>query len=148
MPDKLVFPYVINRQYAPDERARPFLPITLKNQQHEVETLALVDSGADMCILPYDVGVKLGGDWDKQQRIVGLSGLVGQVESRAFVVDLFVGNWRLGKLGFAWTSEPDVAVILGQVDFFSVFNVCFMRSTQQFELELARPMADIRLGAR
>ncbi len=135
MADKLVFPYVINQRYAPDGRARPFLPISLSNRGRVVQTLALVDSGADMNVLPHDVGSQLGGIWDEQQEIVGLSGIAGEVESRAFVVDLAVGNWPITNLGFAWTREADVPVVLGQISFFSHFKVCFMRSSQQFELE-------------
>lgn len=138
MADRLVFPYMINRQYAPDERARPFLPVSLRNQQREVQTLALVDSGADMNVMPYDVGIKLGGVWDEQTQIFGLSGITGEVESRGFVVGVAIGNWTTINMGFAWTSEADVPVILGQVSFFSRFNVCFLRSSQQFELEYVR----------
>ncbi|MCY4465436.1 MAG: hypothetical protein OXE46_07865 [Chloroflexi bacterium] len=138
MADRLVFPYVINRQYAPDERTRPFLPVSLRNRHHEVQSLALVDSGADLNVLPYDVGIKLGGIWDEQEQIVGLSGIAGQVESRGFLVEVTVGNWPIIKMGFAWTNEADVPIILGQVSFFSHFNICFMRSRQQFELELVR----------
>ena len=97
--------------------------------------MALVDSGADMNVLPYDVGLQLGGSWDEQPETFGLSGIAGAVQSKAFFADLEVGNWRVINLGFAWTREADVPVVLGQVSFFSYFNVCFMRSRQQFELE-------------
>lgn len=139
MAEKLVFPYVINRQYAPDERARPFLPVSLRNLGREVQTSALVDSGADLNVLPYDVGIELGGIWDEQPQMVGLSGIAGQVESRGFVVDVAVGNWPIINMGFAWTREADVPMVLGQISFFSHFKVCFMRSSQQFELEYVAP---------
>lgn len=135
MADRLVFPYVVNRQYVRDERARPFLPIALSNQERRVQTLALVDSGADLNVLPYEVGVKLGGIWDAQPRMFGVSGVVGQLASRGLVVDVAIGNWPVVNMGFAWTRETDVPVILGQISFFSHFNVCFLRSSQQFELE-------------
>ncbi|MCY3796531.1 MAG: hypothetical protein OXG84_01900 [Chloroflexi bacterium] len=138
MIDRLVFPYIINRQYATDGRARPFLPVSLRTGHHSVQSLALVDSGADMNVMPYDVGIELGGIWDEQQEIVGLSGIAGQVESRAIVVALAIGNWPIINMGFAWTREADVPVILGQISFFSHVNICFMRSSQQFELEYVR----------
>lgn len=98
----------------------------------------MVDSGADMNVMPYDVGIQLGGIWEEQQEIVGLSGIAGQVESRAIVVALAIGNWPIINMGFAWTREADVPVILGQISFFSHVNICFMRSSQQFELGYVR----------
>jgi len=133
--DRLVFPYIVNRRYAPDNWSRPFLPVSLRNGACVVQTLALVDSGADMNVLPYDIGIQLGGTWDEQQEIVGLSGIAGEVESRALYVDIALGAWPVINLGFAWTRDAEVPVVLGQVSFFSHFNVCFMRSRQQFELE-------------
>lgn len=138
MTDRLVFPYIINREYALDGRARPFLPVFLSNGRQNVQSLALVDSGADMNVMPYDIGIELGGIWDEQREIVGLSGIAGQVESRAMVVDLAIENWPIIKMGFAWTREADVPVVLGQISFFSHVNICFMRSSQQFELEYVR----------
>ena len=103
-----------------------------------MQSLALVDSGADMNVMPYDIGIELGGIWDEQREIVGLSGIAGQVESRAIVVDLAIENWPIFKMGFAWTREANVPVVLGQISFFSHVNICFMRSSQQFELEYVR----------
>ncbi|QEH31948.1 hypothetical protein OJF2_04150 [Aquisphaera giovannonii] len=38
------------------------------------------------------------------------------------------------RLVFAWTRSDTVPVLLGQVNFFMEFDVCFFRSRSEFEL--------------
>ena len=38
------------------------------------------------------------------------------------------------RLAFAWTNSNDLPVILGQVNFFFEFDVCFLRSRLLFEI--------------
>jgi hypothetical protein len=54
------------------------------------------------------------------------------------IVSAQVGKFDLVRLAFAWTQSGDVPVILGQVNFFMEFDVCFYRSQQAFEV---RPKA-------
>ena len=37
-------------------------------------------------------------------------------------------------LAFAWTESRDIPVILGQMNFFAEFNVCFYRHESAFEV--------------
>lgn len=55
MSEALVFPYTTNPHYEDDGIDRPLLPITLSRRQNEIQTLGLVDSGADVNVLPYQV---------------------------------------------------------------------------------------------
>jgi hypothetical protein len=38
------------------------------------------------------------------------------------------------RLVFAWTQADNIPMILGQVNFFMEFDVCFYRSQQAFEI--------------
>ena len=38
------------------------------------------------------------------------------------------------EFAFAWTQATDVPMILGQVNFFMEFDVCFFRSQAAFEI--------------
>jgi hypothetical protein len=39
------------------------------------------------------------------------------------------------QLAFAWTQAEELPLILGQVNFFMVFEVCFFRTQSRFELK-------------
>ena len=46
--------------------ALPYAPITLQFGDREIRVSALVDSGATLNVLPYDLGLELGAAWDRQ----------------------------------------------------------------------------------
>lgn len=45
-----------------------------------------------------------------------------------------VSSFPAVRLAFAWAQTDDVSVILGQVNFFLEFDVCFFRSRALFEV--------------
>jgi hypothetical protein len=58
------------------------------------------------------------------------------VESQPIVVLATVGQFEPVELGFAWAKTNSVPVILGQVNFFMEFDVCFYRADRYFEVRL------------
>ncbi len=54
------FPYVEVDASLGAVSAMPYLPIRLIHNQQEVLVSALVDSGATLNVLPYDIGQQLG----------------------------------------------------------------------------------------
>ncbi len=42
-----------------------------------IETVGLVDSGATVNVLPYELGFQLGGVWDDRKAIIQLAGNLG-----------------------------------------------------------------------
>ncbi len=65
---------------------------------------------------------------------VSLTGNLAQYEARAVLLQAAVGQFQPVQLVFAWTQARDVPLILGQVNFFMEFDVCFYRSRLQFEI--------------
>jgi hypothetical protein len=112
----------------------PFLPIQVEFQSQIVSVSALVDSGASNNVLPYSVGMQLGFVWEQQPEIGYLAGNLAQTAARAVVVQVTVGVFEPVLLAFAWTQNDAVPVILGQVNFFAEFDVCFFRSEAAFEV--------------
>lgn len=98
----------------------------------------LIDSGATVNVLPYSLGVALGGVWESQTTRVTLAGNLAVQEARAILVQARVGDLAAVTLVFAWTRADNVPLLLGQVNFFEEFDVCFHRSRRQFEIEPAR----------
>ena len=115
----------------------PLLPIVL-TAAHSISVSGLLDTGATVNVLPYAVGEQLGAAWEKQTTPVILSGNLAACEARALVVSAVVGNFPAVRLAFAWAKTDAVSVLLGQVNFFMEFDVCFYRSRSLFEVR-ARP---------
>jgi hypothetical protein len=127
------FPYVPRDPSLGQASLAPMLPLTLIGRQ-SLTTSGLVDSGAAVNVLPYALGMQLGFDWDQQTQALELSGNLASVEARVVVLAAVVGNFPPVRLAFAWARTDDVSVILGQVNFFLEFDVCFFRSRSLFEV--------------
>ncbi|NJN95735.1 MAG: retroviral-like aspartic protease [Anaerolineales bacterium] len=113
----------------------PYLPLTLTYRGQTVEGLGLLDTGATVNVLPYQVGVSLGAVWEAQTTPVRLTGNLAQQEARVLIVSASVSKFSPTRLAFAWTKSDEIPLILGQVNFFIEFEVCFFRSQLAFELK-------------
>ena len=116
----------------------PILPLTLIGTT-SVSTMGLLDTGAAVNVLPYQMGVKLGGNWERQSVFIPLGGNLAPVEARGLVLSAQIGNFPVVQLAFAWAKTDAVPILLGQMNFFLEFDVCFHRSRSSFEI---RPRPD------
>jgi hypothetical protein len=127
------FPYVPRDPALGNASLAPMLPLTLTGS-NSLDVSGLVDSGAAINVLPYTLGVQLGFDWAQETRSVALSGSLASVEARVVVLSAVVGRFPRVRLAFAWAQSDSIPVILGQVNFFLEFDVCFLRSRGLFEV--------------
>ena len=112
----------------------PQLPLILEYQNSSVATLALLDTGASVNVLPYGVGVQLGAVWEEQTTSVTLAGNLAVVEARGLIVSAQFGDFAPVRLVFAWSQSDDAPLLLGRINFFLEFDVCFYRSQLSFEV--------------
>lgn len=110
------------------------MPITLQAAQ-TVAVSALLDTGAAVNVLPYNIGLQLGFIWDQQTTTVELTGNLSSVEARVVLITATVAQFPPVRLAFAWTKQDTIPVILGQVNFFMEFDICFFRSRAIFEVK-------------
>ncbi len=113
----------------------PYLPLTLSYQGTSLSASGLLDTGATVNVLPYEIGRGLGAIWDRQTTPVHLTGNLARFEARVLIVSATVGEFAPVRLAFAWTRASNVPLILGQVNFFLEFDVCFFRSQKAFEVK-------------
>jgi hypothetical protein len=113
------------------------LPLALAGKR-SVPASGLLDTGAAVNVLPYRVGVDLGFDWDEQTTTVQLSGNLAIADARAVLVSAVVAGFAPVRLAFAWAKVDTVPLILGQINFFLEFDVCFFRARQIFEIRPAQ----------
>jgi len=112
----------------------PYLPLTLISNSKSLNTEGLLDTGASVNVLSYELGLQLGLIWKDETLSVLLAGNLARFEARAVVVDAQVSSFPSVNLAFAWTQAPNVPLILGQANFFFEFDVCFFRARSEFEV--------------
>lgn len=134
-----IFPYSSVSASRGDAFVMPLLPVQLRFRDGDsVHAQGLLDSGATVNVLPFGIGLRLGAVWEAQTTRVTLAGNLATQEARALLVQLVVNDFAPVVLVFAWTRAENVPLVLGQVNFFEEFDVCFHRSRRQFEVEPAR----------
>ncbi len=113
---------------------RPLLSLALEFRGRKHAAYGLLDTGADVNVLPYTLGLELGCMWEEQPTAVQLSGNLANYEARGIILQAIVDAFSPVKLVFAWTRAENVPLILGQVNFFLEFDACFFRSRSGFEI--------------
>jgi len=114
----------------------PFVRIALVHGDERAEVSALVDSGATLNVLPYDVGLVLGPVWEEQDFALDLVGVLRGSPAYGVLLSGQIGELPPVRLAFAWSrkTSEEMPVILGQVNFFQEFRASFDGRAQTFEL--------------
>ena len=116
----------------------PWLRRVLHVGTRAVEAVGLVDSGATVNVLPFELGIQLGAVWDDRKAVLRLSGSLGSQPAVPLFAMAEIDGLPVAKLAFAWIKQNGVPLILGQTNLFMEFDVCFYRSNLEFEI---RPMS-------
>lgn len=114
--------------------AIPQLPLTLTYRNSFLPVSALLDTGASVNVLPYRIGLQLGAVWDEQTTVVTLAGNLASVEARGLLITAQIADFAPVRLVFAWSQSDDAPLLLGRMNFFLEFDVCFYRSELVFDV--------------
>ena len=142
MTSSVRFPY-IERDAAVGNLSRmPFLPLELAANGLIIPALAMLDTGSSLNVLPYALGRAFGFVWEQQTTRIQLSGSLGEAESRAVALRVTIAPFASVLLAFAWTQAENAPLLLGQMNFFQEFDVCFFeRKASSRLLPACRPDA-------
>ena len=114
---------------------RPLLPVRLRRGSRTLDTfLAIVDSGADVSTFPLDLASRLGIDLDDpgQCRRTRVRGVSGPGDAYSCAVEIEVEGRRFSShVSFA----PILTAVLGQLDVFWHFRICFDERAEEFLVE-------------
>jgi hypothetical protein len=110
----------------------PYVPLTLAQGDRTASGIALVDTGSSVNVLPYEVGLRLGFAWEAETMSIPLTGALARSEPRIVFVQAQIEPFDPVRLIFAWAKEHLQPVILGEVNFFDLFDVFLSRSRGQF----------------
>lgn len=106
---------------------RPIIPIELEYKDKKTRILSLVDSGADVCIFPSEVGEYLGIDIESGKE-VPVQGVVEGAKSSYYLHPMLLGVSGGGdkyssQVGFMPNLSKQGYGILGQLGFFENYKV-------------------------
>ncbi len=132
------FQYSTNDPSQNEFDSLPRIPLILHHNNQGVEVVGLVDSGATVNVLPYQIGIQLGLVWDDSKAIIRLAGNIGNQPAMPVFLIAEIGDFAPVRLAFAWTKSDSVSLILGQTNFFLEFDVHFYRSRLEFDIEPKR----------
>ncbi len=127
-------PYVDRDPSRPGTNLMPYAPVSFLAGDVVVVEHALLDTGASVNVLPWRTGVALGLDWNALASDVTLSGNLAASPAKIVALRVQLGALAPARLAFAWTKSDAVPVLLGQVNFFYEFDVCFQRKQGYFEV--------------
>ncbi|RLC13546.1 MAG: hypothetical protein DRI57_16000 [Deltaproteobacteria bacterium] len=114
----------------------PLTEIALYHGGHEITVTALVDSGAAMSVLPYDVGLELRLVWEDQKVPVDVGGVLKNASAYGVLVRGEISPLPPVALVFAWVdrTSDQIRTILGQMNFFHHYKIIFEAYNETFEI--------------
>lgn len=118
------------------EVLRPVIPVELEHNGMVLRYEALVDSGADMCIFPGEIGELLGIDVERgiAQSVTGVTGVLQSYYIHP--VSIRIGEVSVDvDVGFLPHMTDFGYGVLGQHGFFDLFKVKFDLQKEEIELE-------------
>ncbi len=136
MTEPVRFPYTDPAAVSASTDLVAYVPITLSREGRVLTVSGLLDSGSSVNVLPYLVGQQLGLDWEQQTIPVHLTGNLAKLPARGVMISGQVEPFPPVDLAFAWTRSTEVPIILGQVNFFMEFDVCFFGAQKMVEVNL------------
>ncbi len=116
----------------------PYLPLQLSYRGQTIHAEGMIDTGSMVNVLPYRLGTQLGQQWDDFNIELELTGNLRNVESRAVLLDVSIGDFPTVRLSFAWAKTSNIPLILGHINFLKEFEICFYRAQSYFELSPKR----------
>jgi len=132
----MTFKYKTVKRFDGSEIKAPMIPITLEGRER-FETIALLDSGADVSAMPKDIAELLGLTLtNEEKQVYGIGGEIKAIQTKA--------NISLGKGHEHYNFQMPVVVItgsynfpliLGRTGFFDQFVISFKQAFEKVTLK-------------
>ncbi|MBM3234362.1 hypothetical protein FJZ19_04700 [Candidatus Pacearchaeota archaeon] len=132
----LSFKYKVVKRPDGTEVKTPSIPITLFGQTR-FDSIALLDSGADISAIPKDIAEILGININaKSEPSFGIGGKVDSIESKMRIaVEKGHENYMLTIPVKVILGDYDFPILLGRAGFFDEFVISFFQKEQKVTLK-------------
>ncbi len=118
---------------------RPMIKIKLFNRLRSIETLALIDSGADTCLINTSWAEALLYDDYKKGEIIGTVGISGNPQNVYYHdLEYEVSDVPGHKftIPFGFVSGMNASILLGRLGFFDKYIINFDFKNNMFEVKI------------
>jgi hypothetical protein len=144
------FPWVEKANIVP-KILRPIARVKLIYEGNETTLDMYIDSGADITLIPYSVGIALGFHLTPEDEINRIGGVGGGKISVVIRKVKMKINEKEMEIRLVWCMNEDVPLILGRLDIFDKFDILFKGRKVGFEkmkFEEFRKRVEIRASVR
>lgn len=132
-----IYPYI--KRHPSHLVPSPVLPFRVERNGVKLDLTGIVDSGAMLSVLPYDVGSQFGVPWASLTSSTTIGGVAGGVPARFISFETTIASFPPITLIFAWAQSNTVPILLGHVQFFLEFEVCFFADNGTFQVRSNTP---------
>ena len=130
-----IFPYDFSVDAEFGLVSKPTVRIELTSEVERLVVDSILDSGADITILPLRIGQLLGLR-SENGRILEFADVNGDLFLlRLRRVGLRIGNSKIVSVRIGWSLSNDVEVILGRLDVFKHFSFEFNHDKQEIRVK-------------
>ena len=118
------FPFEKSRSKKLGQILKPIIPVTIIGAKQSITIHMLLDSGADLSLIPYSVGEAIGLELDMENRseVQGIG--EGSIPYILSQVKIEIGNVE-ASVRIGWALIEEIPLILGRLDVFQQFSVEF-----------------------
>ncbi len=125
------FPFI---EFETENIGKIFKPFSFVRLEYKNQFLSLypmlVDSGADITLIPRKTGVRLGFVEPKEGEVKELGGIAGSAPVVYRTMDMRVEDVKF-PCRVAWAQTDDVPPVLGRVDVFDKFDIELKQSERK-----------------
>lgn len=104
---------------------RPVADVILEVNKTKVEVAIYIDSGADITMIPLEVGKALGLKQNPNDEILEIRGVSGSGVPYILKKANIILNGKKLKIRLAWALIEEVPLLLGRIDIFPKFKITF-----------------------
>ncbi len=120
---RIEFPFVEEPANIVPVILRPFARVALINGNNTIVQDMYIDSGADISLIPYSVGIALGFRLETNEMPKKIRGIGGGTISVAIRQAKMKIGENIFDVRIAWCLSEDVPLILGRLDIFDNFRI-------------------------
>ncbi len=133
----MTFPYIALPPLPTGEfRWMPYVEVAVFGENDYRKGMALVDSGAEYCLINIQYAKKLGVALD-DARTINFYGVAGTSEQRgAYIAEIGIQipGMERTEIVAGFIDSDSVDIILGQINFFDRYTVTFAKNRNTFEI--------------
>jgi len=131
------FPFIRRSSKKLGDIFKPIVPVGIVGPKHNINVMMLLDSGADISMIPYSVGEVLGLELNMKTRSEAQGIGEGSVSYVLGSAILRIGHYEIpARIG--WALIEEIPLILGRLDIFRTLSIEFRESENRILIRKLR----------